>query len=601
MTVIKPAGAAGRQAPASCCETAVRVSQEIVSREARTREVSTARLAPTNGDQWHADYELDVDLSLPEVDLARLSIRLDCDAAWYLTSDRRLSPLTGTVDPPFPVGRFVVVQSGDGLFKYSFPWGADFRLSKVSGGVEVAVTLLDWQRCGLTLWGRGKLVAPPAKQTLPIARDRLSALSDCLWLEPYPAGARAAICLTDHADFDTVEKLHLLTDLFVRTDFRLTKSVFPKSDPVGRKCEPGLDVAEYAAVVATLYEHGTEIAYHGFGPRAPAPPVEECVRRTQALRPFRPTTWIDHGTGSYLFSRRGFLPGGRELTTFLQSYGVRNYWSYADFWENPFRDLSSWQTRPDGDVFWDLVTGARLLRSARPSQLAMLLIQGLKNSYGPHRIGAIRRAPFAVGNWADALRHRTRLHALRAKPFVVYGLDGRDFALSHSGTWVFDTMLLNHLTVQLRPELVDRLCDDSGLLLGHSYLSCEHHYIAGNCITRSRGRLRVSQAFAQNLEHLAARQRAGDVISLSFAGLRAALTAFSRASLCRTESGWSARGGERGGVAVIAGDRTVISGSQLHGTATSALRNHLGLVELPPGGAVTIMISQGLSPLPNAS
>src|SRR5437667_104284 len=481
MTAIKHAGAAGRQAPASCCETAVRVSQEIVSREARTREVSTARLAPTNGDQWHADYELDVDLSLPEVDLARLSIRLDCDAAWYLTSDRRLSPLTGTVDPPFPVGRFVVVQSGDGLFKYSFPWGADFRLSKVSGGVEVAVTLLDWQRCGLTLWGRGKLVAPPAKQTLPIARDRLSALSDCIWLEPYPAGARAAICLTDHADFDTVEKLHLLTDLFVRTDFRLTKSVFPKSDPVGRKCEPGLDVAEYAAVVATLYEHGTEIAYHGFGPRAPAPPVEECVRRTQALR------------------------------------------------------------------------------------------------------------------------HRTRLHALRAKPFVVYGLDGRDFALSHSGTWVFDTMLLNHLTVQLRPELVDRLCDDSGLLLGHSYLSCEHHYIAGNCITRSRGRLRVSQAFAQNLEHLAARQRAGDVISLSFAGLRAALTAFSRASLCRTESGWSARGGERGGVAVIAGDRTVISGSQLHGTATSALRNHLGLVELPPGGAVTIMISQGLSPLPNAS
>src|SRR5256885_5146544 len=64
MTVIKPAGASGRQATASCCETAVRASQEIFSREARTREVSTARLTSTNGDQWHADYELDLDLSL---------------------------------------------------------------------------------------------------------------------------------------------------------------------------------------------------------------------------------------------------------------------------------------------------------------------------------------------------------------------------------------------------------------------------------------------------------------------------------------------------------------------------------------------------------
>lgn len=599
--MIRPARATGRNAPAAGRELGVRASQEVVSREARTREVSTARLTAGTTDDWHADYQLDVDLSLPDVDLARVSIFLDCDAAWYLTSDRRLSPLTGTVDPPFPVGRFVVVQRSDGLFKYSFPWGGDFRLSTRNGGVEVAVTLLDWHRCGLALWGRRKLVRPPARQTLPIARDTLSALSDCLWLEPYPAGARAAICLTDHADFDTTEKLQLLADLFVKTEFRLTKSVFPRSEPVGSKCEPGLDVTPYAAAVARLHTHGSEVAYHGFGPRVAAPPLAECVRRAATLRQFQPSTWIDHGTGSYLFSRGGLLEDGRELMKFLEPYGVRNYWSYVDTWENPFRDLSSWRARAQGDVLWDFLAGARLLRPTRPSQLGMLLIQGLKNSYGPHHVSALRRAPLAVGKWADAWRHGRRLQALRAKPFVLYGLDGRDFTLSHAGTWVFDTVLLNHPTVQLQPALIDRLCADSGLLLGHSYLSCEHSYIAGNCVTRSRGSLRVSPSFAQNLEHLAERQRAGDVISMSFARLRAALTAFSRASLARTEAGWSARGAEQSGVAVIAGDRRATSGSRLEGAATLTLRDDLSVVEVPPGRAVTIVTSQDWSTRPNAS
>ena len=578
-----------RRALVHSSEVVVRAFQEIASRDARTREISTVRLEPHRADAWHAVYELDVDLSLPQIDLARVSIRLDCDAAWYLTSDRRLSPLSRLVNPPFPVGRFVVVESRDGLFKYSFPWGADFQLSKSAAGVEVGVTLLDWRRCGLSLWGRQKLIAPPTKQRLPVHRDRLSSLAECLWLEPYPSGARAAICLTDHADYDTVEKLELLADLFVKTDFRLTKSVFPHSDPVGSKCEPGMDVAEYAAAVARLYEHGSEIAYHGFGPRVAAPPVEECARRAAALRRFQPSTWIDHGTGPYLFSRRGLLGDGRELTRFLEPHGVRNYWSYVDIWENPFRDLSTWHARADWEILWDFVNGTRRLRPKRPGQLATLLVQALKNLYGTDHATAIRRAPLGVANWVAALRHRRRLQALRASPFVLYGLDGRDFTLSQAGTWVFDTVLLNHPTVQLRPAVIDRLREDSGLLLGHSYLSCEHSHIAGNSVIGSRGRLRVSPMFAANLKHIAERQRRGDVVSVSFAGLRESLMAFSRASLSRTETGWSALGAERGGVAVVAGDPNALSDARIRGTATTIRRNHLSLVHLQPGREVTIM------------
>jgi len=571
----------------------MRVSSEVASSQGRTQQVSTTQFAVRRSDYWHSTYELDLDWSLPGVDLARVAVHLECDAAWSLTPDRRLAPVTGTLYPPFPVGRFVVVESHEGLFKYHFPWGADFRLSRTTAGVDVAVTLLDWRRCGLALWGRQKLLRPPAKQTLLIYRDRLQSLSECLWLEPYPAGARAAVCLTDHADFDTVEKLRLLTDLFVRTDVRLTKSVFPHGDRSGSKSMPGLDVAEYAGLVARLYEHGTEIAYHGFGPLAPAPPVEECVRRAAALERFQPSTWIDHGTGSYLFSRLGLLGDGQQLTEFLAPYGIHNYWSYTDIWENPFGDLSSWHVRAGSDVMEDFLQGAPLLRPKRPSQLAFLLFQSLKNTYGVDQAGAIRRAPFAVRNWMAAFYHRRRLRALRARPFVLYGSDGMDFTLTQGATWVFDTILLNHPTVQLRPAVIRRLREDSGLLLAHRYLTSAHQYIAGNCVIRPKGRLRIAPSFAANLEYLAERQRAGDVVSVTFARLRESLTAFSRASLSRTETGWSGLVNGRAGSAVVAGDRNAISRALIRGASAAILRDHLGLVELYPGREVMVTTRDG--------
>jgi hypothetical protein len=171
---------------------------------------------------------------------------------------------------------------------------------------------------------------------------------------------------------------------------------------------------------------------------------------------------------------------------------------------------------------------------------------------------------------------------------VLYGLDGRDFASTDAATWIFDTILLNHPAVQLRPAVIDRLCEDSGLLLGHSYLTCEHRYIAGTCLARPKGRLRIAPSFVANLEHIADCQRRGEVISLSFARLRESLTDFSRVSLWRTETGWLARGDGRAGTAVIAGDRSAISRASIRGALTTTLRDHLALLELSPGHELTV-------------
>ena len=42
-------------------------------------------------------------------------------------------------------------------------------------------------------------------------------------------------------------------------------------------------------------------------------------------------------------------------------------------------------------------------------------------------------------------------------PFGIYGRDGAVFQQSLHSPWIFDTVLLNHLSLQLAPAMVDRL------------------------------------------------------------------------------------------------------------------------------------------------
>src|SRR5207248_6638562 len=295
-------------------------------------------IAASTGD-WHSQFRVSLKAAGSGVDLIRFVTRIKCGQAWYLSADRKLSLLEGEVSPPFPVGRFIVVETGDGLFKVSFLWGGSFRLRSERGAAEITIDVKDRAACGLSFWGDDKLRDPFGSRDFTISIDRLTALSECIWLEPYPEGARAAICLTDHADFDSIETMRLLVPAFIRNGIRFTKSAFPHSDPHPRKREPGLDVPEYACLIDELYATGSEIAFHGLTPRVQAPGIEECGRRTQMMARYAPQTWIDHGSGAYLFSRNGYLPNGRRLVDVLDRYGILNYWSYFDLWDNPSTHL----------------------------------------------------------------------------------------------------------------------------------------------------------------------------------------------------------------------------------------------------------------------
>ena len=467
-----------------------------------------------------------------------LEIQIPCDASWSLSGGRELEPVAGPTLPPAPVGRFVIVQRGKRLCRIEFPWATKIRLVRRGASLLVHADLVDVAACGLSRWGPSK-VSPSATRALDVFEDSLRSLDDCLWIEPFPDGARAALCLTDHPDFDSAEKLRPLVDLFARLDLRFTKGVFPAREPLGHKQEPGVDVPEYARLVDELFERGNEIAFHGIGPRPRPPGIEEFRRRLERMRRFSPSTWIDHGVGEYLFSRRAMLEGGESLVDVLGEVGIANYWSYVDSWSNPFGDLSSDSVRSDADAVRDFLHAMVIVSgSARGVKGLFYPASHLANNLvGENGALELRGQPLQPSKWRAAVASRRAHRAGSERPTPLYGLDGAGFALTESPVWVFDTILLSHPAFQLSPIAIDRLCASSGLSLVHCYLTCTHPYIGGGCFARGRTDT-LHPSFVDNMEHVAERQRAGDLCVMPLRDLRSALVDFRRARLERVEGGW---------------------------------------------------------------
>jgi hypothetical protein len=523
---------------------------EIQWRLAGDGGASSERLTlhPVDDDGWHRSYSCAIPIG-PAARELDLSIFFPKGAAWRLTADRTFETLPGSRSAAFPLGT-VLVTHHSGLWRWTLP-GAPWQASRFIDGRAVAGLRIRYQAaCGLIFWGAGKLRSPPAVERVELAADRLNDLSECIWLEPFPGGAKGALCLTDHADFDSVEKLRLLMPLVERTGFRFTKSIFPHSDPApGRpdKREPGLDDPAFRGAVARLHELGVEIAYHGFSPRREAPGIEECQRRSEAMAAFSPETWIDHGTGDYLFSRKARLDGGADLIGFLDRLGIESYWSYFDIWDNPLGDLNSWRSSRPARLAEE---GFRLL-SRSPAIPAGARRHSFRhvfgNLFGEHAYLDVRDRP---ARWRRAVGRIPQLWRLRSSPQLLYGLDGRSPLTAPAKHWIFDTTLLNHLALQIVPGTLNRLASDSALCLGHTYFGWSPQFGTNVFGRGGDGSLHILPVFEESLEHLRQLQQRRELASVPFRDLRASLTAFREARLVRRERGWELQGASRAGVSV---------------------------------------------------
>lgn len=467
---------------------------------------------------------------------------LDADRTWFLDEHARLAPLSSQAQPLWPAGRFIVTAHNGTFSRWEFPRFGRFWLIQQKGSVRVVAPLLDRSKCGLSVWPNARWTTRSDEFHLEISKTWLTHPGECARIEPYPDGARAVICLTDHADFDSPDKARLLANHLTRRDIRITKSVFPASDPPSLEPweETGLDDPGYRASIEQLLEGGSEIAAHGFTPKRDAPPLSECRRRLELLRPYGLKTWIDHGTGSYLFSRGGNLSNGVALDALLEASGVENYWSYFDVWDNPFRAASSvFAPRQGSDVVADFIDRHHRWRGARGRETLWFALHEFRNLVGDGNDVAIRRRPLRFESWTKARDWYRVARRVRRAPFGIYGRDGSVVQQSLGVPWVFDTVLLNHLVLQLSPPMIDRLIDENGLMIAHCYMGCEHEYARRNVFRRSAGRLAVHPDFETALDYVSDRQRSADLTTVSFAQLRRCLDLFVRTRLRRTGDGWT--------------------------------------------------------------
>ncbi|HET8539497.1 MAG TPA: hypothetical protein VFL83_06465 [Anaeromyxobacter sp.] len=158
-------------------------------------------------------------------------------------------------------------------------------------------------------------------------------------VERWPAGARAAVVLTDHAD--RTDPAALRAVLWGSSDpraeggvgagllgrgLKLTRTFFAHSRRGG-----ALDDPEIQILAEELEASGSEVALHSATPERDD---REAVREgLAAARPFRPATWVDHQpyTNCEALSSRGAgdaAPWGvRDL---LEAVGVRWAWAAGD-------------------------------------------------------------------------------------------------------------------------------------------------------------------------------------------------------------------------------------------------------------------------------
>ena len=488
---------------------------------------------------WSVQYTLRMPTYPGGTDRVQVTCLFQVEEAYCLSHDRQILPLLSESLPPYPVGCLLWIREKGVLYQVDLPKYPYLRLCKQRTSVSAEFVVQDRYGSGLTLWGKSKLGKHPINAQFYIRANRLRSLDDAVWLEPYPSGARSVICLTDHPDFDSVEKVRQLSELFSENNLRITKGVFPSSDPEPGRTEPGIDVPEYKHYIDLLYEGGSEIAYHGLSQRRDAPSLSECLRRIDLMEEYSPKTWIDHGTGDYLFSRSAVLKDGPSLVEMLSKVGIENYWSYTDVWENPARHLHLWTKKNLFVAFNNMLYFLWDKKCVRVPQLLYYGSSVPKNLLGQYHVRPIMNTPWRIRAWKSVAAQARGLRYLQENPMVLYNMDGQCSFMSNQRIWVFDTILLNHLAFQLKPENIDSLCKQNGLLLAHCYFGHQKRkYGTMNCFINDGANPALIPDFVRNVKDISERQRQREVVTLSFAGLREALTNFANASLVRTANGW---------------------------------------------------------------
>ncbi len=366
----------------------------------------------------------------------------------------------------------------------------------------------------------------------------------------YPGRCRAVFSITDHADHDSCERLAVLwhgtsrsrdqvsgtstAAGFVGLRLPFTKSVFtatPRHDGAGLHYRPFADLCREG------HAAGIEICPHGVhSTRQPA--VAELAGLLAPFEEFKPLTWIDHGNHFLSnYGRRGWDPDDEfTLLPWLDRLGIKYVWGRLDFGQSLPRARLD-QAAIDRFCGWSYLRdipkhALRSLTAGRPwaalhglSSLAFQLVpERTMRQYFLAQckiqrvmkadVTAIPGAIWQSGKMAAALtlppgvtdlcRHLGGVREELSRIPIFFPEHDAVYR-GRRDRWLFNTIAVHDVAQAYSPAVVEQLLDDYGIHLSHTYLTSTSRAHVSHAIEPDGVQhWRLTQAFAENLRHLAA-------------------------------------------------------------------------------------------------
>lgn len=367
----------------------------------------------------------------------------------------------------------------------------------------------------------------------------------------FPLGAEAGFVLTDHCDFDDIDRLRLFLygdgreNGWLGRGLRLTKGVF--TIPVSitdRRAVPTLEDATYKELIRTLHDDGSEIAPHAVTESGslPGPVFKEAI--SGFATQWSSQTWIDHGnTIRYCYTMGGADDPEYDLLGTLRKNGFKLLWSYHDV---PVHGSATLNLLGSSSSDTSAMIMAMLRHLAKGEFLITLhyvrsfMERHARGGWGRFIMRLLSAFRMVTGTWwehrrlvrADldrAIRRilgrssqgSTPVVEIPPEPFsrkelfassaVVYPERAVPLYCSdQSDLWLFSTLEDVHVRDILTRGALDRLISERGLHIGHSYLLNNLRYIAGLFNPGAAG-LRLTDEWSDFLHYLAQMVHAGRV------------------------------------------------------------------------------------------
>jgi hypothetical protein len=353
----------------------------------------------------------------------------------------------------------------------------------------------------------------------------------------YPSGCKAGFILTDHCDFDTEDKLRLFlygnnNDGWLNKGLKITKGVFTLSSrSKDFDKNDSLEDEGYLSLIKELHADGSEIVPHALKSKGQLSKddFQKAIEKIDTL--FKPATWIDHGSYlKYCYSQGGKINQDYKLVDTLKKYHYSSLWSFHDVNTDAINTLNIFSNKIfSNKAVWNkfykyFFTGKLMIaahhfrsvihRNYKRNKFSDFMVYSMAQAKGSFikwktdkkkvlnemgsflkslgKFGKTRITEVLPYSNEDLLQYSAPIFLEERRPLAQY---------KEGDLLMFSTFETTHVIDIYNKEALDKLVEEYGLHIGHTYILNDLPYLSG-IFTKEKGQLRLANKWIKFTEEL---------------------------------------------------------------------------------------------------